>query len=178
MAQVLGRVAGVHLDSPRGADVVHSIRVAPAWLERGEAVEVTLPRNLCCAHCAGGGCDRCARSGAISLWGRDEPPAVLEVTLPRREPAELERDPGVVLRIPEAGGFADPESGLPRGLLLLKVSASAEPDPSVVRIKRSILSPERLPSLHSLTPAANRVVIGAVAVSLLIVLVVLALVLR
>jgi hypothetical protein len=178
LAQVLGRVAGVHLDSPRGADVVHSIRVAAAWLERGEAVEVTLPRNLCCAGCAGGGCDRCARSGAVSLWGRDEPPAVLELTLPRRRADELEREPGIVLRIPDAGGFAEPESGLPRGLLLLKVTASPEPDPSVVRVKRSILSPERLPSIRSLTPTPNRIALGVVAASLLIVLAVLALMWR
>ena len=153
--------------------MVHSIRVSPAWLERGEAVEVTLPRNLCCAHCAGGGCDRCARSGAVSLWGRDEPAAVLEVTLPRRNAEELEREPAIVLRIPDVGGFSEPESGHPRGLLLLKVTASAEPDASVVRVKRSILAPERPISIRSLTRAPNRLLFGA-AILLLLVLVVIA----
>jgi hypothetical protein len=172
LAQVLGRVAGVHLDSPRGADVVHSIRVDRAWLERGDAVEVTLPRNLCCAQCAGGGCDRCARSGAVSLWGRDEAPAVLEVTLPRRKAQELEREPAITLRIPDAGGFPEPESGLPRGFLLLKITAGAEPDPSVVRAKRSILSPERPASIRSLVPAPNLLVVGAAALLLLMLVVI------
>jgi hypothetical protein len=113
----------------------------------------------------------------VSLWARDEPAAVLEVTLPRRTAEELAREPVVVLRIPDAGGFPEPESGHPRGLLLLKVAASAEPDPSVIRAKRSILSPERLPSVGSLRPSQSRVLIGAV-VSLLIVLVVIALLWR
>jgi hypothetical protein len=166
LAQVLGRVAGVHLDSPRGADVVHSIRVDPLWLERGEAVEVTLPRNLCCAQCAGGGCDRCGRSGAVSLWDRDEPPAVLELTLPRRTREELQHEPVIVLRIPDFGGFS-PESDQPRGLLLLKVSAGSGADPSVVRAKPSAGSPARPASLRSLAPLPNRLMFGIVAVLLI-----------
>jgi hypothetical protein len=171
LAQVLGRVAGVHLDSPRGADVLHSIRVAPLWLERGEAVEVTLPRNLCCAHCAGGGCDRCARSGAVSLWGRDEPPAVLELTLPQRSPEEIENEPAITLRIPDFGGFSPPGTGHPRGLLLLRVMASAEADSSVVRAKRSTGLPGRPASLRSLSRAPRWLVFGLVG-ALLIALVV------
>src|SRR5688500_2199650 len=105
LAQVLGRVTGVQLDSPRGADVVHGVRVARSWLEAGDTVELTLPRNLHCAECDGGGCDRCGRAGAVSLWGREEPPAVLEVTLPRRSAPELRGEPVIVLRIPDAGGW-------------------------------------------------------------------------
>jgi hypothetical protein len=136
LAQVLGRVTGLQLDSPRGTDVVHGIRVDSSWLEAGDTVELTLPRNLHCAECDGGGCDRCGRAGAVSLWGRDEPAAVLEVTLPRRTPAELQNEPVIVLRIPEAGGFPLADSGHPRGLLLLRVTASAESDPSVVRARK------------------------------------------
>ena len=134
LAQVLGRVTGVDLDTPRGADVVHGIRVDPSWLERGDPIEVTLPRNLRCAECDGGGCDRCGRAGALSLWGRDEPPGVVEVTLPRRSAEQLQREPTVVLRIPERGGLPEPSSGQIRGMLLLRVTASPEPDPSVIRV--------------------------------------------
>jgi hypothetical protein len=134
LAQVLGRVTGVHLDTPRGADVVHSVRVDPSWLERGDPVEVTLPRNLRCAECDGGGCDRCGRAGAVSLWSREEPPAVVEVTLPRRSAEDLLREPTVVLRIPDSGGLPEPSSGHARGMLLLRVTASSEPDPSVIRV--------------------------------------------
>jgi hypothetical protein len=38
---------------------------------------------------------------------------------------------GFVIRLPEWGGLAAPESGLPRGYLLLRVEPSAEADASV-----------------------------------------------
>lgn len=158
MAQVLGRVTGVHLDTPRGADVVHSVRVDPSWLERGDPVEVTLPRNLRCAECDGGGCDRCGRAGAVSLWGRDEPPAVVEVTLPRRSAEELLREPTVVLRIPDSGGLPDPTSGQVRGMLLLKVTASSKPDPSVVRVAPA---PSRRRSSLPIQPKSQLILIAA-----------------
>lgn len=165
MAQVLGRVTGVHLDTPRGADVVHTIRVDPSWLERGDPIELTLPRNLRCAECDGGGCDRCGRAGALSLWGRDEPPGVVEVTLPRRSAEDIAREPTVVLRIPERGGLPEPSSGQIRGMLLLRVTASSEPDPSVIRMAPA-------PSLRrpSLPTGANSQLL-LVAALLLVVLV-------
>jgi hypothetical protein len=116
--------------------VVHGIRVAPSWLEAGDTVELTLPRNLHCADCDGGGCDRCGRAGAVSLWARDEPALVVEVTLPRRTPEQLKNEPVFVLRIPEAGGFPLSEPSQPRGLLLLRVTASPEPDASVILARR------------------------------------------
>ena len=67
----------------------------------GEVVELELPRNLACAACGGGGCDTCGRSGAITL------------------------------RIPELGGLPEPGSELPRGVLLLTVVPSPEPDPNI-----------------------------------------------
>jgi hypothetical protein len=147
--------------------VVHGVRVARSWLEAGDTIELTLPRNLHCAECDGGGCDRCGRAGAVSLWGREEPAAVLEVTLPRRTAAELRGEPVLVLRIPDAGGWPAPDSGHPRGHLLLRLTASADPDPSVVKRARD-------PSLRarplSLTPeSARRLLLrgGVVAVVLL-----------
>jgi hypothetical protein len=147
--------------------VVHGVRVARSWLEAGDTIELTLPRNLHCAECDGGGCDRCGRAGAVSLWGREEPAAVLEVTLPRRTAAELRGEPVLVLRIPDAGGWPAPDSGHPRGHLLLRLTASADPDPSVVKRARD-------PSLRarplSLTPeSARRLLLrgGVVAIVLL-----------
>lgn len=101
------------------------------WLAIGEVVELELPRNLACATCGGGGCDRCGRSGAITLRKRDEPAEVVEVTLPARSDDELPDSRGITLRIPEQGGLPEPGSDLPRGVLLLTVIPSPEPDPSI-----------------------------------------------
>jgi hypothetical protein len=147
--------------------VVHGVRVARSWLEAGDTIELTLPRNLHCAECDGGGCDRCGRAGAVSLWGREEPAAVLEVTLPRRTAAELRGEPVIVLRIPDAGGFPAADSGHPRGHLLLRLIASADPDPSVVKRSRE---PSRRVRPLSLTPeSARRLLLrgAALAVALL-----------
>ena len=127
-------------DTPRGPDVVHRIAVKRSWLERGEVIEFTLPRNLSCAACVGGGCDRCARSGAISLRGRREPPEVLTVPLPKRLPDELEREAVVVLRVPDQGGFPEPGSPLPRGLLLLSIAAASKSDAGVSRVRGGLAS--------------------------------------
>ncbi len=118
---------------------MHRIAVERAWLERGEVIEVTLPRNLTCAACVGGGCDRCERSGAISIRARGEPEQTLTVPLPRRSPADIDRDPLVMLRIPGQGGFGPKGLDLPRGLLLLRVAAGASASDS--RIPSSVPGP-------------------------------------
>jgi hypothetical protein len=146
LSQVLARVAtGVH-EIPRGPDVVHRIAVKRSWLERGDVIEFTLPRNLACAACSGGGCDRCGRSGAISLRTRRDPPAVLTVPLPKRSAEEIASEPSVVLRVPEQGGEPEPGSPLPRGLLLLRIEAAAKTDTGVKRVKvasgRASLAPK------------------------------------
>jgi hypothetical protein len=146
-------VTGVH-DVPRGPDVNHRIRVERAWLERGAVIELALPRNLSCAACSGGGCDRCGRSGAISLRGRGEPAELLTVTLPRRCAEELSRDEGIVLRLPGQGGFPEPGSDLPRGLLLLRVDADQLTDPGIRLVpEASVPAIEREPSKR---PSAER----------------------
>lgn len=104
---------------------MHRIRVPKSWLEHGSVIELELPRNLTCRKCEGGGCDACERSGAVTLRDRGEPPDLVEVKLPARTDSE-----SFVVRIPERGGLARPDSGLPRGLLLLKVEPSDGSDPS------------------------------------------------
>ncbi len=129
--------------------MVHRIAVKRSWLERGELIELTLPRNLTCAACSGGGCDRCGRSGAISLRGRQEPPKVLTVPLPKRSAAEIAQEPVIVLRVPEQGGAPDPGSALPRGVLLLRISAASKSDAGIQRVKGgagfSSRAPDRAP---------------------------------
>ena len=119
--------------------MLHRIKVLGEWLAAGEVIELELPRNLACAACGGGGCDTCGRSGAITLRQRDELAEVLEVTLPARAAAELPSAQGLTLRIPEQGGLPEPGSDLPRGLLLLTVVPSAEPDPRI-KVLRGVVS--------------------------------------
>lgn len=130
-------------NAPRGPDVVHRVQVAEGWLKSGATIEFELPRNLSCAACGGGGCDACERSGAITLRGRNEPPELVRVTLPKQR---ADRDPppssqgGVTVRIPERGGLPE-DPALPRGFLLLKVTTGDEPGPGVLRVRISIPVP-------------------------------------
>ena len=131
LSELLARVKSRAVEGPRGPDVLHRVKVRREWLAIGEVVELELPRNLACATCGGGGCDACGRSGAITLRKRDEPAEVVEVTLPARSGDELPDSRGITLRIPEQGGLPEPGSDLPRGVLLLTVVPSSEPDPSI-----------------------------------------------
>jgi hypothetical protein len=125
VAEVLGRVVQAELESPRGPDASHRIRVPKEWLEQGAIIELELPRHLTCRACEGGGCDICERSGAVTLRGRGEPPDLVEVTLPARP-----HDESFVIRIPEHGGLASEASGLPRGQLFLRIERAVGTDPS------------------------------------------------
>ena len=131
MGEVVGKLAVRSEDEPRGPDVVHSIAVPPEWLTNGETIEVELPRNLTCAKCEGGGCDACERAGAVSLRGKQEPGELLQVSLPARSAdSETRTERVIVLRIPEHGGFSE-TAQLPRGFLLLRVTAGRKPDAGV-----------------------------------------------
>lgn len=124
--------------------MVYRIRVPRSWLAEGAAIELELPRNLKCAACEGGGCDRCERSGAISVRGRGEPIELLGVTLPKRGDDFESTASGrtVVLRIPERGGVST-TPGEPPGQLLLQVGIAEQPDSGVVRVVREeIVVPE------------------------------------
>jgi hypothetical protein len=131
LPEVLARVTSRAVEGPRGPDVLHRVKVRREWLSVGEVIELELPRNLACAACGGGGCDACGRSGAITLRKRDEPAEVVEVTLPARSGDDLPDSRGITLRIPEQGGLPEQGSDLPRGVLLLTVVPSPEPDPSI-----------------------------------------------
>lgn len=143
MGEVLGRVVSADLESPRGPDAAHRVRVPRRWLEMGALVEIELPRNLTCATCEGGGCDACERSGALTVRARGEPVGVLVVTLPSGNPQAA-----VVIRIPEYGGLPPEGSDLPRGHLLLRVEPAAKADPSVN------LAPDRVMEARVKTPVA------------------------
>ena len=123
---------------PRGPDVQHKVNVKRSWLLRGETIELTLPRNLACAACKGGGCDRCERSGAITLRPRGVDAVPIKVPLPRRSTEDLAREPSVVLRIPEQGGEPSGGVDLPRGLLLLQIVVAERADAGVAKVRTSI----------------------------------------
>lgn len=176
LPEVLARVTSRAAAGPRGPDVLHRVKVRREWLVEGEVIELELPRNLACAACGGGGCDACGRSGAITLRRRDEPAEVVEVTLPARPKDDVPDSRGITLRIPEQGGLPDPGSDLPRGLLLLTVLPSPEPD-ARVRLLRGVPSKrppatvvegdELPPSLGAAAPGrrfSRPVVLAAVAV--------------
>jgi hypothetical protein len=152
VSEVLAKVTTHTLNTARGPDVTHRIRVPRAWLETGDvAVEFELPRNVTCAACEGGGCDTCERSGAITLRGRQDLAEVLSVTLPRHKQDRDSRS--LVIRIPEQGGLArESAEALPRGLLLLRVEPAEVADPGVSRVMPSArpLSQRVMHSLHSL----------------------------
>jgi hypothetical protein len=125
------------VDVPRGPDVLHRIRVCAEWVDEGAAIEFELPRNLKCAACEGGGCDRCERSGAISVRGRKELGEIVQVTLPKRDESTLESTASgrsLVIRIPQRGGFSD-DPELPRGILMLQVVPADEADPGVAKVE-------------------------------------------
>ncbi len=115
------------------------VKVQKDWLDEAATVELELPRNLECAKCDGGGCDRCERSGAISLRGRKEPAELLRITLPRRE-LNLETTGSgrsVVVRVPGRGGLPEDEA-LPRGILMLQLVPSDVSSPGVNRVEPEV----------------------------------------
>ena len=157
MPQVIGRVVTGTYETVRGPDVLHRVAIARDWLLEGGLVELALPRNLTCAACEGGGCDRCGRSGAIALRARGEAAEPLQLTLPKRTTEELAEQPSFVLRVPGQGG-RDAGGVEARGLLLLRITAGSTSDPGVrlVRedapIKRAV---EKVIKAISARPAAR-----------------------
>ena len=111
------------LDRPRGPDVEYSIHVPRSWLD-GATLDVELPRKLGCAHCHGGGCDGCGRSGAVVLRSAEEASTSVRVSLPGLS-EDSDEAPHLLVRVPGAGGRAADEA-LGAGHLLLHVQASDE----------------------------------------------------
>jgi len=155
------------LSEARGPDVVHSIGVPLPWLERGETIELEVPRNLSCAKCEGGGCDACDRAGALSLRRKQDPVETVQVSLPER-PTDADSGASIVLRIPEQGGFSTAD-GVPRGLMLLRVNAAAEPDPGV-RLCPPAALPESTPDGGARRAPKRLVALSAVIALLLMIL--------
>jgi hypothetical protein len=147
----------------RGPDVRHRVRVPRGWLQRGEPIELELPRNLACAACGGGGCDTCGRSGAVTMRGRNEPPEIVQVTLPEWTSPEGEPTSSVTLRIPEQGGLPAEGSKLPRGLLLLTVVPNEQPDSGVRRATASLAPPPQ--TVPAPSPPIRRTNRGLIAVA-------------
>ncbi len=155
---------------------MHRIRVPSAWLEEGALIEFELPRNLKCAACEGGGCDRCERSGAISVRDKKELGEVVQVTLPRRNQPDFESTASgrtIVIRIPERGGVAT-KAELPRGNLLLRVILADSPDPGVARLERepaaAPFAPEVETGVPAVAPRSNRTLLLVAALVILWVL--------
>jgi len=143
VASVLGRIT-TSGDSPRGPDVKHRIRVKNRWLDRGETIEFSLPRNLTCANCDGGGCDACGGAGALSLRARGEPAEIVRVGLPVTPESEDAGMHAVAIRIPERGGISD-RAQLPRGMLILTVVGNRVADAGVRKVHPSLVpSPPEL----------------------------------
>ncbi len=124
MSQALGKVTG-DLDAARGPDVEMKVTVDRRWF--GSKIGIQLPRNLNCAACSGGGCDRCARSGALSLWERGAQPRQIQVVLPTLPETACD----VCLRVPGEGAVAA-EQQVGRGHLLLVVRPGPSSDEGVV----------------------------------------------
>lgn len=92
-----------------------TVAVRPEWLARGDVIELAIPRRLECARCEGGGCDACARSGAI----RPSPEqGRVQVGLPKNARAPL------LVRLARPLG---PDAGLEQ--LVVEVRVGAEPTP-------------------------------------------------
>jgi hypothetical protein len=123
----LGRVVDPDaLGACTGARARLRVEVPAAWLAEGADLVVTAPPRLACARCDGGGCDACARSGALRA---PEGPAdrVLRTSVPVSDRA-------IAVRIPRPfGADHDIEQ------LLLEIALGSVPSACVVRIERRVV---------------------------------------
>lgn len=107
------------------------------------------------------------------MRGRDEPAELVRVTLPKWDAVE---DPpssgrrGVVLRIPEHGGLPEPESGLVRGMLLLRIVLAAESDPGIVRVRATEPPAELVDSAPRPVTAKQRRSVGVTILAVAVIL--------
>ena len=108
LARVVDRSA---LDRPVRPVARLAIQVPAEWIVTGSVLFVTTPRRLPCAHCGGGGCDACGRSGAFEAPG-DSRGRTIQARLTARPGSAF------VLRLPKPFG-----EGTAIELLLLEVHA-------------------------------------------------------
>ncbi len=155
MGAIIGKITTT-ATRPRGPDVQMSVTVPIAWFLAGATLEIALPRNLTCAACAGGGCDACRRSGAVSLRAKKAAPESVEVTLPKPKDGAPGSPCAIVMRIPERGGLSLGEDDLPRGNLLLAIRDGDETSPGITRLAGPSVPPPDLPAelLEGVAPPA------------------------
>jgi hypothetical protein len=110
------------LDACTGPRARLRVEVPAAWLAEGAEVAVTAPSRLACAHCEGGGCDGCGRSGALRAPAEAEA-RVVRACLPSGELRAI----AVRIQHPFGAGHGIVQ-------LLLEVRASAAPSACVARI--------------------------------------------
>ena len=109
------------------------------------------------------------------MRGRDEPPEIVQVTLPEWSSPEGDQTSSVTLRIPEQGGLPAAGSRLPRGLLLLTVVPDEQPDSGVRRATASLAPPPAVVPVPApaIRRTNRRVIAVAVAVAVFIAVLVL-----
>ena len=96
----LGRVLDPSaLDACAGPRARLRVDVPAAWLAEGAVLLVTAPPRLACARCDGGGCDTCARSGALRAPAEAEGRVVHASLSPHPAGSRA-----VILRIPRPFG--------------------------------------------------------------------------
>lgn len=123
----LGRVTDPEaLARDEGPRARHAIVVPAAWASAGAELSVTVPRRLACARCEGGGCDACARAGALRLPD-DEGERTIRVHLPAGSAA------GAVLRIVRPFGEASAVTQL-----LLAIEPGDAPSAGVARVPTKV----------------------------------------
>lgn len=125
MTQKLARLLDPEaLDRSTGPRATLTIVVTEAWARAGARLRIEAPKRLVCARCRGGGCDGCARSGAL-LAPEDAARRGLDVRLP----SGLKDD--TVLRLSQPFG-----SEHPIAQLLLEVQLGPTSSPIVTRVLR------------------------------------------
>jgi hypothetical protein len=129
----LGRVVDPEaLDACAGPRARLRVEVPAAWLAEGADLVVTSPARLSCARCDGGGCDACARSGALHApdTAADR---ILRASIPPSDRA-------LGLRIPRPFGA---DHAIVQ--LLLEVAPGISPSTCVVRIERPAVHADEAP---------------------------------
>jgi len=131
----LGRVLDPSaLDACAGPRARLRVEVPASWLAEGAVLRITAPPRLACARCDGGGCDACARSGALRPPAEPAARTVL-ASLSRPEGSRPSWGPppgpprAVTLRIPRPFG---PEHAIHQ--LLLDVCVAEASSSYVVRV--------------------------------------------
>jgi hypothetical protein len=155
----LGKVLDPNaLDASAGPRARLRVDVPAAWLAEGAELVVTAPARLVCAHCDGGGCDACQRSGAF----RAPPQASRRVVRASFGPQEAART-SVTLRIAKPFGDAHDIDQL-----LLEVRAADAPSAYVTRTETPSRPDESAPQAD-----AWRIVSIAVAIAAAVLMVLL-----